>query len=136
MTHFPPPFAARETARGLELDPEAGFKEAARTGDRIRITGVIPTHRGRVMGGDDVRAQTHFALDRVEGAMQSLGAELADLVRIDARAREEDWPGAKAVLLERLPPVGADSMVRDHYVGGLRPTTSHRVEIGLRAQVR
>ena len=136
VTRFPAPYAARRTERGIELAPEAGFGEAVRTGNQIRIRGVAPTHRGRVMGGDDVRAQTHFALDRAEGALQSLDAGLADVVRIDARAREEDWPGVKAVLLERLPPVGGDSMVRDHYVGGLRPTTSHRVEIDLRAQVR
>ena len=136
VTHFPAPYAARQTPRGVELAAEAGFGEAVRSGNRIRIRGVIPTHRGRVMGGDDVRAQTHFALDRVEGALHSLDAQLTDVLRIDARAREEDWPGLQALLLERLPPVGADSMVRDHYVGGLRPTTSHRVEIDLRAQVR
>ena len=64
---------------------------------------MTPTHRGRVIGGDDVRAQTHFALDRAEGALQSLDAEMAHTVRVEARTREEDWPDVLAVLRERLP---------------------------------
>ena len=39
------------------------------------------------MGGDDVRAQTHFALDRVEGALQSLDAGLTDVVADPTRGR-------------------------------------------------
>lgn len=134
VTHFPAPYAALETARGVELDPAAGFAEAVRTGPDIRIAGVAPTHRGRLVGGDDVRAQTHFVVDRIEGALQSLDAELADTIRIAARAHEEDWPVVKAVLVERFPSVGPDSMVRDHYPGGLRAVTPHHLEIDIEAR--
>ena len=134
VTHFPAPYAARKTRRGLELDPEAGFPEAIRTGNSIRIAGVTATRAGRPIGGDGVGAQTHFALDRVEGALQSLDAELAGITRVTARAREEDWPPVKAVLVERLPSCGPDSLVRDHYPGGLRAVTPHRVEIDVEAR--
>ncbi|MCY3745966.1 MAG: aldo/keto reductase [Acidobacteria bacterium] len=134
VTHFPAPYAARETARGAELDPQAGFREAVRTGPDIRVAGVTPTHRGRLFGGDDVRAQTHFVVDRIEGALQSLDAEMADAVRVAARAHEGDWPVVKAVLVERFPSVGPDSMVRDHHPGGLRAVTPHRVEIDAEAR--
>ena len=103
VTHFPPPYVARNTERGVELDPEAGFREAVRSGDDIRIAGVTPTHRDRVIGGDSVRAQTHFALDRAEGALQSLDAEMAHTVQVEAHTHEKDWPDVLAVLRERLP---------------------------------
>ena len=135
VTHFPAPYAVRNTEHGRELEPEAGFAEAVRTGNRIRIRGATPMYRGRLVGGDDIRAQAHFALDRVEGALQSLGAGLADIVRIEARAREEDWPAVRGVLRERAPSVEPDSMVRDYYPGLLRPKTRHRVEIDLEARL-
>ncbi len=135
VTHFPAPYGVRETARGLELVPEAGFTEAFRSGGNVRLAGVPPTHGGRTIGGDDVRAQTHFVVDRMEGALQSLRAEVGDIFRVDARAREEDWPTVREVLLDRLPSIGPDSMVRDRYVGLLRPTAPHRVEIDVDARV-
>ncbi|MDE2972204.1 MAG: aldo/keto reductase [Acidobacteriota bacterium] len=134
VTRFPAPYAARGTERGVELDPEAGFGEAVRTGDDIRIAGVTPTHRGRLIGGDDIRAQTHSVVDRIEGALQSFGAQIEATVRIAAQAHEEDWPLVKAVLVERFPSVGSDSMVRDHYPGGLRAVTPHRVEMDVEAR--
>lgn len=134
ITHLPAPYAVRETNRGLELAPKAGSPEAVRTGNEVRISGVTPTHRGRVIGGDDVRAQAHFALDRAEGALQSLDAESSNVTKVTARAREEDWPVVKAVLLKRLASVGPDSKVLDHYPGGLRAVTRHRVEVDVEAR--
>lgn len=128
VTHFPAPYARRDAARGVELDPEAGFREAVRSGDHIRIAGVTPTHRGRLIGGDDVRAQTHFALDRAEGALQSLDAEMAHTVRVEARTDEKDWPDALAVLRERLP-----SGVDVGQAAGRRPS-AHRIEMDVEAR--
>ena len=133
VTHFPAPYAARKTARGLELAPEAGFREAVRSGDRLRITGATPIHRGRVIGGDDMRAQTHFALDRAEGALQSLGAGLADVVDVRWRTRtEEDSGTVPAALVERVP--GLLSPYETRVWGRLQPDVSHRVEIDVEAR--
>ena len=128
VTHFPPPYGVRKTERGVELAPEAGFGEAVRTGNRIRIAGVTPTHRGRTIGGDDVRAQTHFVLDRMEGALQSLDAETADTVRVEARTHERAWPDLLAILRERLPL--AANVVRTPG----QPPHPHHIEIDVEAR--
>ena len=130
VTHFPAPYGVQETERGTELIPEAGFTEAVRTGNRIRICGVPPIHGGRVIGGGDVRAQTHFALDRAEGALQSLGADPADIVRIAVRAPAEDWPAIGAVVRERLP------SAPDPGRAAGRPPSAYRVEIDMEARTR
>ena len=97
VSHFPPPFAARSTERGREL-AEAGFAEASRVGDRLRLTGVLPVHRGRVIGGGDAAAQTRFAFDRIAGALASLDADPAAILRTRIRARrpEDREPVAEA----------------------------------------
>ena len=128
VTHFPAPYAVRETLHGAELDPAAGFREAFRMGPGIRIAGVTPTHRGRLIGGDDVRAQTHFALDRAEGALQTLGADLTHIVRVCAFAREQDRPAVQAVLQNRLP-----TRIEARCAGGAIPPIFCRVEIDVDA---
>ena len=52
----------------------------------------------RVIGGSDPAAQTHFVIDKIEGALQSLGATLADVVRTRVYVRNlVDWePVARA----------------------------------------
>ena len=129
VTHFPAPYAVRETERGAELVPEAGFPEAVRRGREIRISGVTSTHRGRTIGGDDVRAQTHFALDRVEGALRSLGAAPGDVVRTAVRVREQQRPTVQSVLSERLP--GA---LRGRFREGRLPDTPQLVELDVEAR--
>jgi len=59
----------------------AGFSRAVRRGDRILISGTTATHGDRIIGGDDPASQTNFVIDKIEGALQSLGARLEDVVR-------------------------------------------------------
>ena len=134
VTHFPAPYASRKTESGLRLDRAAGFQEAIRAGNDIRIRGVAPTHRGRVIGGGDVRAQTHFALDRAEGALQSLGAQPDNVVRINAHAHPEHRETVRAVVRQRLPGLGPDSLIVDKAVGLLRPVKPYHVEIAVEAR--
>jgi enamine deaminase RidA (YjgF/YER057c/UK114 family) len=35
-----------------------------------------------LIGGSDAAAQTHFVVDKIEGALQSLGGSLKDVVRL------------------------------------------------------
>ncbi len=128
VTHFPAPYAARTTERGVELDPDAGFREAVRTGPGIRIAGVTPAHRDRLIGGDSIRAQTHFALDRAEGALQSLDAEMAHAVRVEARTHEKDWPDVQAVFRERLPSTADVARAPG------QPSHPHPIEIDVEAR--
>ena len=128
VTHFPAPYAARNTERGVELDPDAGFREAVRTGPGIRIAGVTPTHRDRLLGEDSIRAQTHFALDRAEGALRSLDAEMAHAVRVEARTHEKDWPDVQAVFRERLPSTADVARAPG------QPSHPHPIEIDVEAR--
>ncbi len=73
LERIPPPFTPVEGRVEAE-----GVREAARLGDRIRIRGVVPVHRGRPVGGGDPLAEACFLLDRLEGLLASLGGRLAD----------------------------------------------------------
>ena len=66
---------------GTVWEDLAGFSRAVRKGDRIFVSGTTATLGQRLIGGRDAAAQTHFALDKVEGAILSLGGTLEDVVR-------------------------------------------------------
>ena len=66
---------------GTIWEEMASYCRAVRRGDRIVVAGTTATHGDRVIGGDDPGAQTHFVIDKIEGALQSLGAGLKDVVR-------------------------------------------------------
>jgi aryl-alcohol dehydrogenase-like predicted oxidoreductase/enamine deaminase RidA (YjgF/YER057c/UK114 family) len=99
LERFPPPFEVRETPdgrrrvlSGTRWEALAGYCRAVRVGERIWVSGTTATHRDRVVGGNDAASQTHFAIDKLEGALQSLGARLEDVVRTRLFVqRLEDW---------------------------------------------
>lgn len=68
-------------ASGTVWEELAGFSRAVRKGDRILVSGTTATHRDRLIGGDSAASQTHFCLDKIEGAILSLGGRLEDIVR-------------------------------------------------------
>src|SRR5688572_23477309 len=77
---------------GTVWERVAGFARAVRHGRRISVSGTTATLGNRVIGGRDPAAQTHFAIDKIEGALQSLGATLADVVRTRVYVRNlDDW---------------------------------------------
>ena len=62
------------------------------SGDRILVSGTTATHGDRVIGGTDPAAQTHFVIDKIEGAIQSLGGRLEDIVRTRVYINNiDDW---------------------------------------------
>jgi aryl-alcohol dehydrogenase-like predicted oxidoreductase/enamine deaminase RidA (YjgF/YER057c/UK114 family) len=70
----------------------AGFSRAIRTGDRILVSGTTATHGDRLIGGSDPAAQAHFCIDKIDGALRSLGASLEDVVRTRVFIRRaDDW---------------------------------------------
>ena len=66
---------------GTIYEEMASYCRAVRRGDRILVSGTTATHGDRTIGGNDPGAQTHFVIDKIEGALQSLGAGLKDVVR-------------------------------------------------------
>ncbi len=93
----PYPTQAGDDGRTLVLsgtvwEDIAGFARAVRKGDRVLISGTTATHGDRVIGGEDPAAQTHFAIDKIDGALKSLGASLEDVVRTRILINNlDDW---------------------------------------------
>lgn len=105
LDSFPAPYPTKvlEDGRTLALSGTvweglAGFSRALRKGDRILVSGTTATHKDQVVGGRDTAAQTHFVIDKIAGALQSLGGRLEDVVRTRVFIRRmEDWePVARA----------------------------------------
>jgi aryl-alcohol dehydrogenase-like predicted oxidoreductase/enamine deaminase RidA (YjgF/YER057c/UK114 family) len=88
LESMPPPYAAQPGRDGRSIvlsgtpwEQMAGYCRAVRHGDRILVSGTTATHRDRIIGGRDAAAQLHFVVDKIEGALQSLGGCLEDVVR-------------------------------------------------------
>ena len=77
---------------GTVWEDLAGFSRAVRRGNRILVSGTTATHGDKVVGGGSLESQTHFIIDKIEGALTSLGSGLSDVVRTRIYIRrEEDW---------------------------------------------
>lgn len=83
---------------GTVWEDMAGFSRAVRKGNRIAISGTTATHGDQVVGESDPGVQTHFIIDKLEGALLALGSSLEDVVRTRIFVRNiEDWePVARA----------------------------------------
>ncbi|MFN5582170.1 RidA family protein, partial [Gemmatimonas sp.] len=88
LSGFPAPFNTRPGSDGRTLalsgtvwEPMAGYSRAVRKGTRIHVSGTTATHGSRAIGGADPAAQTHFCIDKIAGALQSLGGSLEHVVR-------------------------------------------------------
>ncbi len=123
---MPPPYITQPASNGrtrvlsgTEWEQIGGFCRAMRTGNRITISGTTATHGSRAIGGNDVTAQTHFIIDKIEGALQSLGSKLEDVVRTRIYVRNmNDWEAAARVHGQRFHNIlPANTLVRADLVG-------------------
>lgn len=123
---FPAPFetiegpgARRRVLTGTVWESLAGFSRAVRIGDRVVVSGTTATHRDRAIGGDDPAAQFHFVIDKIEGALLSLGATLDDVVRTRVFiASEKHWKPITRAHGERFGHIQpANTLVRAGLVG-------------------
>ncbi len=104
LTHLPAPYPVARSgtvqlvSTGTLWEEMAGYSRAVKRDGRIHVAGTTASHGGRLIGGRDPAAQTHFIVDKIEGALQSLGAGLGDVVRTRVYIREGvDWePVARA----------------------------------------
>ena len=139
VTHFPAPYPVRHggdgrarVSSGTMWEEVAGFSRAVRAGNRIWVAGTTATHGSRLIGGDDAGAQTHFAIDKMEGALNSLGAELSDVVRTRLYIQDAaDWEAVARAHGHRFREVlPANTLIRTGLVG-----QGYRVEIEAEAEV-
>jgi aryl-alcohol dehydrogenase-like predicted oxidoreductase/enamine deaminase RidA (YjgF/YER057c/UK114 family) len=85
---LPAPFPVERTPSGrtrarsgTRFETLAGYCRAVRDGNRIWVSGTTAVHGDRLIGGSDPAAQMHFVIDKIEGALRSLGSRLEDVVR-------------------------------------------------------
>ncbi len=127
--HFesmPPPYPVHEgpgdrtrALSGTVWEDLAGFSRAVRHGRRILVSGTTATHGERLIGGASAASQTCYCLDKIEGAVRSLGGTLEDIVRTRIYvARAEDAEAVSRVHGARLGHVApANTLVRAGLVG-------------------
>jgi len=95
---LPAPFETREGANGTRVlsgtpwEKEFGYCRAIKTGNKINVSGTTASHGDKLIGGNDPAAQTHFVIDKIEGAIQSLGGKLEDITRTRIYVQNlSDW---------------------------------------------
>jgi len=108
---------------GTTWEGVAGFARAVRHGRRVLVSGTTATMGERVIGGSDPAAQAHFVIDKIEGALQSLGATLADVIRTRVYVRHiADWEpvarahGARFATIQPANTLVAAALVGDEYL--------------------
>ncbi|AMW06082.1 aldo/keto reductase [Gemmatimonas phototrophica] len=127
LSSFPAPFSTRPGHDGRTLalsgtvwEPMAGYSRAVRKGQRIHVSGTTATHGSRAIGGTDAAAQTHFCIDKIAGALQSLGGRLEDVVRsrVFVSNVNRDWEAVARAHGERFGHIlPANTMVEAHLIG-------------------
>ncbi len=136
---IPPPFPTVEgkdgrtkALSGTVWEDMAGFSRAIRKGNRILVSGTTATHGSKAIGGQDPAAQTHFIIDKIEGALQSLGGKLEEVVRTRIFVRNvADWEAVARVHGERFKDIQpANTLVKAEMIG-----EEYLVEIEAEAQV-
>ncbi len=125
LESFPKPFEALEKANktvvlsGTVWEEIAGFCRASKVDNRIVISGTTATHKDRVIGGQDAAAQTHFVIDKLEAALQSLGSKLEDVIRTRIYVKNmADWEAVARAHGERFKTIlPANTLVKADLVG-------------------
>ncbi len=104
---------------GTVWEDMAGFSRAVRKGNRILISGTTATHGDKAIGGNDPAAQTHFIIDKIEGALQSLGGSIEQVVRTRIFVRHaDDWEPVARAHGERFRDIQpANTLVKAEMIG-------------------
>lgn len=105
IDNFPAPYTTKtghdgriHALSGTVWEDLAGFSRAVKRGNQIVVSGTTATHGHRAIGGQDPASQMHFIIDKIEGALQSLGSRIEDVVRTRIFIKHiSDWePIARA----------------------------------------
>ncbi len=110
LVDFPAPYIVRTDDRdrrrvfsGTSWETTFGYARAIQVGNRILVSGTTASHGDRLIGGSNPTAQAHFVFDKIEGALESLGGALRDIVRTRVFVSQvRHWEAVAAVHGERL----------------------------------
>ena len=77
----------------LGKSPVGAYSPAVRAGDFLFLSGQVPIDpETGLLLGEDVAAQTHAVLDRIERVLKEAGAALRDVVSVTAYLADiDDW---------------------------------------------
>jgi len=117
---------------GTVWEEFAGYCRAVKDGDRIHISGTTATHGKDMIGGNDIVAQTHFVIDKIQGAIETFGGTLSDVTRTRIFVNNiDDWEAAARAHGERFNGINpANTLVEAKLVG-----EGYLVEIEAEARV-
>jgi aryl-alcohol dehydrogenase-like predicted oxidoreductase len=104
---------------GTVWEDFAGYCRAVKDGNRIHVSGTTATHGELMIGGSDPAAQAHFVIDKIEGAIESLGGSLKDVVRTRIFVNHlDDWEAVARAHGERFAGTNpANTLVEARLVG-------------------
>ena len=125
INQLPAPFSTRveegdiRVLSGTTWEKEFGYSRAIKTGNQIHISGTTASNGDQLVGGTDPGSQTHFVIDKIEGALQSLGSKLEEVVRTRIYISNMDhWEVIARVHGERFGTIQpANTMVKAELVG-------------------
>lgn len=130
IDNFPAPYATKiineghtegrtHALSGTVWEDLAGFSRAVKQHNRIVVSGTTATHGQRAIGGSDPASQMHFVIDKIEGALQSLGGRLEDIIRTRIFIRNiDDWEPIARAHGQRFGQIQpANTMVRADLIG-------------------
>lgn len=126
LKEFPVPYPTISDAQGktkalsgTSWESMAGYSRAVRKGNRILVSGTTATHGNQVIGGNDPAAQAHFIFDKIEGAIQSLGGKLEDVVRTRVFVKDiNQWEPIARAHGQRFAAIQpANTMVQANLIG-------------------
>jgi len=117
---------------GTTWESMAGYCRAVKTGNRVFVSGTTAAHGPIAIAVGDIAAQTHFVIDKIEGALQSVGASLSHVVRTRVYVSDiAQWEQVARAHGERFRDIQpANTMVRAELIG-----TEYLVEIEAEAVV-
>ena len=139
LDELPSPYPVRtgtggraRAGSGTVWEDLAGYCRAVRTGDHIAVSGTTATHGDRLVGGEDPASQTHFVIDKIEGAIEALGGRLEDVYRTRIFVPKlADWEPVARAHGHRFGDIRpANTLVQAGLIG-----SGYRVEIEAEARV-
>ena len=109
IDEMPTPFEVEKKGNVMKAfsrttwETEFGYCRATRVGDRILVSGTTASHGDILIGKNDPSVQAHFVVDKIEGAILSLGGKLENVVRTRIyTSKVENWEVIAQVLGQRF----------------------------------
>jgi len=74
-----------------QAEPISHYTDAVRAGDLLFVSGCVPVDsEGKLVGGDDVVAQTRQALENVGRVLEAAGVTFADVAKVTVYLTDVD----------------------------------------------